>query len=78
MSSDHGNAEHLLEADGGPNTAHTLNPVPLIVTGLALRLRQDGGVLADVAPTILELLGIAQPRQMSGRSLIEHDAPRAP
>ena len=78
VSSDHGNAEHLLEADGGPNTAHTLNPVPLIVTRLALRLRQHGGVLADVAPTILELLGLAQPGEMSGRSLIEHDAPPAP
>ena len=74
ITADHGNAEHLLEPDGGPNTAHTLNPVPFIVTGVAVRLRQQGGILADVAPTVLELLGIEQPAEMSGRSLIDHDA----
>jgi 2,3-bisphosphoglycerate-independent phosphoglycerate mutase len=59
----------MLEPDGSPNTAHSLNPVPLIVTvpGVALR---DGGVLADVAPTILHVLGYEQPREMTGRSLI--------
>jgi 2,3-bisphosphoglycerate-independent phosphoglycerate mutase len=69
VTADHGNADHMLEPDGSPNTAHSLNPVPLVVTtdGLALR---DGGVLADVAPTILELLGIAQPAAMTGRSLL--------
>jgi 2,3-bisphosphoglycerate-independent phosphoglycerate mutase len=69
VTADHGNADHMLEPDGSPNTAHSLNPVPLIVTvpGLALR---EGGVLADVAPTVLELLGIAQPDAMTGRSLI--------
>jgi 2,3-bisphosphoglycerate-independent phosphoglycerate mutase len=70
VTADHGNADHMLEPDGSPNTAHSLNPVPLIVTSPGLRLRQ-GGVLADVAPTVLELLGIAQPPQMTGRSLIE-------
>jgi 2,3-bisphosphoglycerate-independent phosphoglycerate mutase len=69
VTADHGNADHMLEPDGSPSTAHSLNPVPLIVTvpGLALR---DGGILADVAPTVLELLGIAQPDAMTGRSLI--------
>ena len=62
---DHGNAEHMLEEDGSPNTAHSLNPVPLIVTvrGLALR---DGGILADVTPTLLQVLGIEQPEAMTG------------
>jgi 2,3-bisphosphoglycerate-independent phosphoglycerate mutase len=69
VTADHGNADHMLEADGSPNTAHSLNPVPLIVTvpGLALR---DGGILADVAPTLLQVLGEAQPAGMTGASLI--------
>jgi 2,3-bisphosphoglycerate-independent phosphoglycerate mutase len=71
ITADHGNADHMLEPDGSPNTAHSLNPVPVIVTVDGLRLR-DGGVLADVAPTLLEMLAIAQPRGMTGRSLIEH------
>ncbi|HEY7891595.1 MAG TPA: 2,3-bisphosphoglycerate-independent phosphoglycerate mutase [Solirubrobacteraceae bacterium] len=75
VTADHGNADHMLEPDGSPNTAHSLNPVPLVVTVPGISLRQDGGVLADVAPTVLELLGIAQPSQMSGRSLIERPGP---
>jgi 2,3-bisphosphoglycerate-independent phosphoglycerate mutase len=71
VTADHGNADHMLEPDGSPNTAHSLNPVPLIVTSPGVRLRQQGGVLADVAPTVLELLGIEQPAQMTGHSLIE-------
>jgi 2,3-bisphosphoglycerate-independent phosphoglycerate mutase len=71
VTADHGNADHMLEPDGSPNTAHSMNPVPLIVTAPGLRLR-DGGVLADVAPTALEVLGIEQPPAMTGRSLIEH------
>ncbi|HEY5189781.1 MAG TPA: 2,3-bisphosphoglycerate-independent phosphoglycerate mutase [Solirubrobacteraceae bacterium] len=69
ITADHGNADHMLEPDGSPNTAHSLNPVPVIVTVPGLTLR-SGGVLADVAPTILALLGIDQPAEMSGRSLI--------
>jgi 2,3-bisphosphoglycerate-independent phosphoglycerate mutase len=69
VTADHGNADHMLEPDGSPNTAHSMNPVPLIVTAPGLRLR-DGGILADVAPTALELLGIEQPAAMTGRSLI--------
>jgi 2,3-bisphosphoglycerate-independent phosphoglycerate mutase len=70
VTADHGNADHMLEPDGSPNTAHSLNPVPLIVTSSGLMLRQGEGILADVAPTVLELLGIEQPVQMTGRSLI--------
>jgi 2,3-bisphosphoglycerate-independent phosphoglycerate mutase len=71
VTADHGNADHMLEPDGSPNTAHSLNPVPLIVTCSAVTLRDSGGILADVAPTLLAALGIEQPRAMSGRSLIE-------
>jgi 2,3-bisphosphoglycerate-independent phosphoglycerate mutase len=70
ITADHGNADNMLEPDGSANTAHSLNPVPLVVTveGLALR---DGGILADVAPTVLALLGVDQPEAMTGRSLID-------
>jgi 2,3-bisphosphoglycerate-independent phosphoglycerate mutase len=71
VTADHGNADHMLEPDGSPNTAHSLNRVPLIVTAAGLTLRAQGGILADVAPTVLDLLGIAQPAEMTGRSLIE-------
>jgi 2,3-bisphosphoglycerate-independent phosphoglycerate mutase len=70
VTADHGNADDMLEPDRSPQTAHSTNPVPLIVTLDGLRLR-DGGILADVAPTVLELLGIEQPAEMTGRSLIE-------
>jgi 2,3-bisphosphoglycerate-independent phosphoglycerate mutase len=69
ITADHGNADNMLEPDGSANTAHTLNPVPVIVTVPGLHLR-EGGILADVAPTILQLLGIEQPDEMSGESLI--------
>jgi 2,3-bisphosphoglycerate-independent phosphoglycerate mutase len=74
VTADHGNADHMLEPDGSPNTAHSLNPVPLILTAPGLALRARGGILADVAPTVLDLLGIAQPSEMTGRSLIERRA----
>jgi 2,3-bisphosphoglycerate-independent phosphoglycerate mutase len=70
VTADHGNADHMLEPDGSPNTAHSLNPVPLIVTMHGMELDQQGGILADVAPTVLELLGIAQPQAMTGRTLL--------
>jgi 2,3-bisphosphoglycerate-independent phosphoglycerate mutase len=70
ITADHGNADHMLEADGSPNTAHSLNPVPLIVTVPGLELRSSGGVLADVAPTVLRVLGVDQPAAMTGESLI--------
>ncbi len=69
VTADHGNADNMLEPDGSPNTAHSLNPVPFIVTAPGVSL-DDGGILADVAPTALALLGIEQPSAMTGRSLI--------
>ena len=69
ITADHGNADHMLEPDGSPNTAHSLNPVPLILTVPGPDLA-PGGVLADVAPTVLEMLGVNQPAAMTGHSLI--------
>ena len=69
VTADHGNADHMLEPDGSPNTAHSLNPVPVVVTAQAGELR-DGGILADVAPTVLALLGQEQPEAMTGESLV--------
>jgi 2,3-bisphosphoglycerate-independent phosphoglycerate mutase len=60
----------MLEEDGSPDTAHSLNPVPVIVTVDGAALDADGGVLADVAPTILQMLGLEQPEAMTGTSLI--------
>ncbi|MGO9760214.1 MAG: 2,3-bisphosphoglycerate-independent phosphoglycerate mutase [Solirubrobacteraceae bacterium] len=71
VTADHGNADHMLEPDGSPNTQHSLNPVPVILTSRGVRLREQGGILADVAPTVLQALGIEQPAQMTGHSLIE-------
>jgi 2,3-bisphosphoglycerate-independent phosphoglycerate mutase len=59
----------MLEPDGSPHTAHTTNPVPLVVTLAGARLR-DGGKLGDLAPTVLGLLGIAAPPEMTGQSLL--------
>ncbi len=70
ITADHGNAEKLLEADGvSPHTAHTTNPVPLVLTVAGMRLRADGG-LADLAPTSLRLLGLTVPEAMTGRDLV--------
>jgi 2,3-bisphosphoglycerate-independent phosphoglycerate mutase len=69
VTADHGNADNMLEPDGSPNTAHSLNQVPVIVTVDGVTL-EHGGILADVAPTVLELLGLEQPAGMTGRSLI--------
>ena len=68
ITADHGNADHMLEPDGSPNTAHSMNPVPLIVTADLGELR-EGGILADVAPTILALMRQEQPPEMTGRPL---------
>jgi 2,3-bisphosphoglycerate-independent phosphoglycerate mutase len=69
ITADHGNADNMLEPDGSPNTAHSTNPVPLIVTVEGAELPREG-ILADVAPTVLELLGIEAPAEMTGRSLL--------
>jgi 2,3-bisphosphoglycerate-independent phosphoglycerate mutase len=70
ITADHGNCDHMLEDDGSVNTAHSLNPVPLIVTADGTAVDGRDGILADVAPTVLALLGIEQPEQMTGRSLL--------
>jgi 2,3-bisphosphoglycerate-independent phosphoglycerate mutase len=69
ITADHGNADNMLEPDGSPNTAHSLNQVPVIVTADGVTLHH-GGKLADVSPTLLELLGIEQPDAMTGQSLL--------
>jgi 2,3-bisphosphoglycerate-independent phosphoglycerate mutase len=69
VTADHGNADEMLEEDGSPDTAHSLNPVPFVVTAGAEELAGEG-ILADVAPTALALLGIEQPEEMTGRSLV--------
>ena len=70
VTADHGNAETMLEPDGvSPHTAHTTNPVPCVVTDRELLLR-EGGELSDLAPTILAMLGIPQPGEMTGRALV--------
>ena len=69
ITADHGNIEVMLDpATGQPHTAHTTDPVPFIVAHKNLRLR-DGGILADVAPTVLDCMGIAVPSEMTGKSL---------
>lgn len=68
VTADHGNADEMLEADGRPITSHSTNPVPLIVTMEGISLREDG-VLADISPTILKILGIEQPKEMTGKAL---------
>lgn len=72
ITSDHGNCETMVDEDGHPHTAHTTNPVPLYYVDDAHRDAQlrDGGRIADVAPTMLEILGIPQPAAMTGRSLL--------
>ena len=70
ITADHGNADKMYEPDGSAFTAHTTNPVPFIVVGEDCELR-EGGVLADIAPTILQLLGLPQPEEMTGKSLIK-------
>ena len=69
---DHGNADHALNADGTPNTAHSLNPVPFVYVTENKDAKVENGVLADVAPSILHILGMAQPADMTGHDLIRN------
>jgi len=72
ITADHGNSDEVVTLEGEPMTAHTTNPVPVIVTKPNLMLR-NGGILADLAPTMLELLEVSQPIEMTGKSLIEKE-----
>jgi len=69
LTADHGNADRMVDTDGSPFTAHTTNPVPFAVIGKECKLR-EGGKLCDIAPTILKLLDLEQPEEMSGTSII--------
>ena len=69
ITADHGNAEQMVEPDGSPMTAHTTNPVPFILCGAGSELRSDGR-LADIAPTMLDVMGLACPPEMDGKTLI--------
>ena len=71
LTADHGNADQMREPDGAPFTAHTTNPVPFLVAGAGDVKLREGGVLADIAPTMLKLMGLAQPEEMTGKSIIE-------
>jgi 2,3-bisphosphoglycerate-independent phosphoglycerate mutase len=70
ITADHGNSDEVITVDGKPMTAHTTNPVPVIVTKEGVELR-DGGILADLAPTMLDLLQVEKPEEMTGSSLIK-------
>jgi len=71
VTADHGNCEVMVDPEsGGPHTAHTLNPVPVILVGGPQEARLGKGRLADLAPTILELMGLPQPEEMTGKSLL--------
>ena len=69
ITADHGNADKMIDEDGEPFTAHTTNPVPFCVIGYDCKLR-EGGVLADIAPTMLKIMNLPQPEEMSGKSII--------
>jgi len=71
ICADHGNCETMVDPDtGGPHTAHTLNPVPVILVGGPEGASLRDGRLADLAPTLLQLMSLAQPPEMTGKSLI--------
>ena len=70
ITADHGNADRMIDNDGSPFTAHTTNPVPFCVVGYDCELR-EGGRLADIAPTMLQIMGLEQPAEMDGKSLIK-------
>ena len=71
ITADHGNADKMYEDDGSPFTAHTTNPVPLAVVGKDCKLKQSGGRLCDLSPTMLDIMGLDKPKEMTGVSLIE-------
>ena len=70
LIADHGNADHAVNDDGTPNTAHSLNPVPFIYVTMNADAKVENGILADVAPSILHIMGLEQPAEMTGKNLI--------
>ena len=70
MIADLGNDAHAINPDGTPNTAHSLNPVPIVVVSDRVKSVHNG-ILADVAPTVLKLMGLPQPEEMTGKALVE-------
>ncbi len=70
MIADHGNCDNAVNPDGTPNTAHSLNPVPIVVVSDRVK-SVENGILADVAPTVLKLMGVEQPAEMTGKALVE-------
>jgi 2,3-bisphosphoglycerate-independent phosphoglycerate mutase len=68
---DHGNADNAINPDGTPNTAHSLNPVPCVYVTERTNATVASGKLADVAPTILKIMGLSQPTEMTGHALID-------
>lgn len=66
---DHGNADHAINEDGTPNTAHSLNPVPFVYVTENKDAKVENGILADVAPSILKIMGMPQPSDMTGKAL---------
>ena len=70
LTADHGNADRMLDENGEPFTAHTTNLVPFSVIGQSCTLR-EGGRLCDLSPTILKIIGLPQPEEMTGKSIIK-------
>ena len=68
---DHGNADHALNGDGTPNTAHSLNPVPFVYVTENKHATVENGILADVAPSLLHIMGLPVPAEMTGKDLIK-------
>ena len=76
ITADHGNAEQMQDPETGqPHTAHTNNPVPLVYVGNRALSLTKNGALCDIAPSLLALMGLAQPAEMTGQSLIRFDSP---
>ena len=71
LTADHGNSDYLINEDGSPNTAHTLNPVPLFVISNDYKGVVRPGKLGDIAPTILKVIGLPIPKEMTGAILID-------
>ena len=70
ITADHGNADKMIGEDGNPFTPHSTNPVPLCVVGYDRELRETGK-LCDLAPTMLQIMGLPQPKEMTGESMIK-------